>query len=278
MGPRESPSKGTPSFAEALEGTKQRSRSATFADHYSQARLFFESQTKTEQKHIADALTFELSKVRTPVIRERIVSHLVNIHEELVAKVAKGLGLKSIPAAAEAAMPTRHDLQPAPTLSIVKNGPNRFEGRKLGILLTEGADAKTFSTLNELILKEGGICELITPVIGGVNLNDGSVVVGEQFLKGAPSVLYDAVALIFGAKGGVAIAEKPEARDFLADAFTHCKFIAFNSEAAALVEKTGLSNSLDEGLMQISSIEEIRSFVSQLGQLRLWKREEQFSD
>ena len=192
--------------------------------------------------------------------------------------VAKGLGLKSIPAAAEAAMPTRQNLQLAPTLSIVKNGPNRFEGRKVGVILTEGADAKTFSKLNELILKDGGICEVITPEIGGVKLNDGSLALGEQFLKGAPSVLYDAVALIFGANSGEAVAEKPEARDFLADAFVHCKFIAFNPEAAALVEKTGLSNSLDEGLMQISGPGEIRSFVSQLGQLRLWKREEQFAD
>ena len=106
--------------------------------------MFFESQTTPEQKHIAAALIFELSKVQTPVIRERMVSHLANIHDDLLAMVVKGLGLKTVPAAAEAAMPTRSDLPASPALSIIENGPKRFEGRKLGILLTEGADAEIF--------------------------------------------------------------------------------------------------------------------------------------
>ncbi len=147
LGPRESSTKGFASFGEPVEGTKQRVRSETFADHYSQARLFFESQTEPEQKHIAAALTFELSKVKTPVIRERMVSHLINIHEDLAAMVVQGLGLKRIPAAAAAAMPTRKELPASPALSIIQNGPNRFEGRKLGILLTEGADTAKFNAL-----------------------------------------------------------------------------------------------------------------------------------
>ena len=113
----------------------------SFADHYSQARQFFISQTRGEQHHIASALTFELSKVKTPVIRERMVSHLLNIDETLANKVGTGLGLKAMPKPADAAMPTRQDLDPSPKLSIVENGPQRFEGRKLGILVTDGTDA-----------------------------------------------------------------------------------------------------------------------------------------
>ena len=125
-----------------MDGVKQRVRSETFADHYSQARQFFISQTETEQDHIVAALTFELSKVETPVIRERMVAHLLNIHRGPGEQGrATGLGLKKLPNPAEAAMPTREDLKPSPALSIIKNGPNRFEGRKLGILVTDGADA-----------------------------------------------------------------------------------------------------------------------------------------
>lgn len=278
QGPRESGVRGFPSFPESVEGMKQRVRSANFADHYSQARLFFESQTKTEQKHIAAALTFELSKVKTPVIRERVVSHLVNIHEDLVAMVAKGLGLKTIPPAADAAMPTRTDLPVSPALSIVQNGPNRFEGRKLGILLTDGADAALFNKLKAAVTKQGGVCEVVTPTITGVSLTDGSMAEGQQMLKGGPSVLYDAIAVIFGPAAGEKLADKPEARDFVADAFAHCKFIAFSPEATALLEKAGVAESFDEGVIQLSNSESVPDFISRLGQMRFWKREDKFSD
>ena len=92
-GPRESPERGFRSFADVEEGPKVRLRAESFADHYSQARQFFISQTPTEQRHIAAALTFELSKVKTPVIRERMVSHLLNIDETLASKVGHKLGL-----------------------------------------------------------------------------------------------------------------------------------------------------------------------------------------
>ncbi len=111
-GPRESPQRGFTSFADVEDGAKRRLRAESFADHYSQARQFFISQTMGEQQHIAKALTFELSKVKTPVIRERMVSHLLNIDETLANKVGTGLGLKKMPKPADAAVPTRQDLIP----------------------------------------------------------------------------------------------------------------------------------------------------------------------
>jgi len=277
QGPRESPVKGFPSFAEPLEGTKQRVRSETFADHYSQARQFFISQTDTEQNHIAAALTFELSKVKTPVIRERMLSHLINIHEDLAKKVAQDLGIKEMPEAAEAAMRTRMDLKPSPALSIIQNGPNRFEGRKLGIMLTEGADPATFNALKAAVKKAGGVCEVITPEIGGVNLGDGTAVPGDQMIGGGPSVLYDAVALLFGPGTGEELTQKPEACDFVADAFAHCKFMALSPEALPLVKKVGIEDSLDDGVVHLGASKDVKEFVSLLGELRHWKREDMFA-
>ncbi len=103
-------------------------RAESFADHYSQARQFYISQTPGEQQHIAAALTFELSKVKTPVIRERLVSHLLNIDEALAAKLGDALGLKKMPKPADAAVATRQDLKPSPALGLVGKGPGRFEG------------------------------------------------------------------------------------------------------------------------------------------------------
>ena len=278
LGPRESPVKGFPSFPEPVEGTKQRVRSETFADHYSQARQFYISQTATEQNHIAAALTFELSKLKTPVIRERMLSHLVNIHENLAGKVAQNLGIKKLPAAAEAAMPTRANLKPSPALSIIQNGPNRFEGRKLGIMLTEGADAAIFNALKAAIKKAGGVCEVITPEIGGVNLGDGSAVAGDQMIGGGPSVLYDAVALVLGPGTGEELSQKPEACDFVADAFAHCKFMALSPEALPLVKKVGIEDSLDDGVVHLGASKDVKEFVSLLGKLRHWKREAMFKN
>src|ERR1700755_777387 len=129
-GPRESPDRGFVPFPDMEQGAKRRLPAASFADHYSRARQFFISQTAGEQSHIAAALTFELSKVKTPAIRQRMVSHLLNIDETLATKVSTTLGLRKMPKPADAAVPTRQDLEPSPALGIVEKGPERFEGRK----------------------------------------------------------------------------------------------------------------------------------------------------
>ena len=195
-GPRESPQHGFTPFADVEQGAKRRLRSESFADHYSQARQFFVSQTEGEQAHIAAALTFELSKVKTPAIRERVVSHLLNIHETLANKVAGKLGLQKMPKPANAAVPTRQDLDPSSALSIVENGPKRFEGRKLGILVSSGSDAGLLKALKGALAKAGATYEIIAPKVTGVEASDGGWIEADQMIDGGPSVLYDAIALL----------------------------------------------------------------------------------
>lgn len=143
--------------------------------HQSFRALFFISQTPIEQKHIGDALVFELSKVERPDIRSRTVSHLLNIDATLAATVADGLGLP-IPDPAVAARKPITDLSASDKLSIVKNGPNSFKGRKLGILLIDGADATIFTALVGAIDTVGGVYEVVAPRIAGVTLSDGTTV------------------------------------------------------------------------------------------------------
>jgi catalase len=270
-GPRESPERGHRSFPEPMDGIKQRVRSETFADHYSQARQFFVSQTKPEQDHIVAALTFELSKVETPVIRERMVAHLLNIHDELAGKVANGLGMKKLPNPADAAMPTREDLKPSPALSIIKNGPNRFEGRKLGILVTDGTDAALFAALQSAVTKAGAVTEIIAPKVGGVKANDGTWIEAQQMIDGGPSVLYDAVAVLPSEVGTAALLRHAPARDFVADAFQHCKFIGHSAAAKPLLDKAGVLP--DAGVVPLTGKKDVDTFVGVLGALRLWDRE-----
>ncbi|KRB23398.1 MULTISPECIES: catalase [Mesorhizobium] len=270
-GPRESPQKGFRSFAEVEAGPKARLRSETFADHYSQARQFYISQDPVEQGHIAAALTFELSKVQTPVIRERVVSHLLNIDDGLAGKVADALGLKAMPKPADAAVPTRGDLPASDALSILKNGPGRFEGRKLGILVTEGTDAGLLNALKQALTKAGAKFEIIAPKVGGAKASDGGWIDAQQMIAGAPSVLYDAIALLPAKPAMADLLKESTARDFVADAFAHCKFIGFVEAAAPLLEKAGVAE--DEAVIPLASAKDVAGFVASLGDLRLWARE-----
>jgi catalase len=162
-GPRESPEKGFTSFPADEQGAKLRIRSETFADHYSQARQFYLSQTETEQNHIANALIFELSKVERVAIRARMVSHLLNIDPGLAKQVADGLGLKEMPKPADAAKPTRQDLKESPALSILLNGPKSFKGRKVGALVTDGVDINILESLKSALKSEGALLEIVAP-------------------------------------------------------------------------------------------------------------------
>jgi catalase len=272
-GPRESPMQGYRHFPAPEQGTKARLRPESFADHYSQARQFYISQTGAEQRHIASALTFELSKVETLVIRERMVSHLMNIDETLATTVAQKLGFKSMPKAADAAMPTRQDLEPSPALSIVERGPKRFEGRKLGILITDGVDAKLLKGLTDAIVKEKAVFELIAPKVGGVTASDGTLIAAHHMIDGGPSVLFDAVAILTSAFGIEDLVNEAAARDFVADAFQHCKFIGYDHSAVPLLEKAGIADSLDEGVRSLPGEEGLSIFVAELGKLRVWGRE-----
>jgi len=272
-GPRESPEKGFQSYPAQEEGPKVRVRSETFADHYSQARQFYISQTEIEQNHMAAALIFELSKVKRLDIRTRMVAHLLNIHSELANQVAEGLGLKEMPKPADAARPTREDLKKSPALSILCNGPDGFQGRKVGALVTDGVDIKILKALKAAVEGEGAMLEIIAPKVGGVEASDGSWIEADEKVGGGPSVLYDAVALLPSQKGAKMLVNEPAARDFVADAFAHLKFIGFVPAAMPLFEKAGVNDSQDDGVIALDGSKGCKAFMTACNKLRFWERE-----
>ncbi|WP_095091510.1 catalase [Mesorhizobium sophorae] len=272
-GPRESPERGFRSFADAEEGQKIRLRPESFSDHYSQAGQFFNSQTPTEQRHIAMALTFELSKVEMPVIRERMVAHLLNIDEGLAATVADKLGITDLPNAADAAVPPRTDLEPSPALSIIENGPDSFQGRKVGVLVGNGVDAALLKALQAAIEGEGATMEVIALKVGGVQADDGTKIIAKHMIDGGPSVLFDAVALLLTEEAAELLTGEAAARDFVADAFAHCKFIGFTPGAVPLLAKAGVDPAADEGLIPLPDGDAAGTYIEACRKLRLWARE-----
>ncbi|HEY1189483.1 MAG TPA: catalase [Gemmata sp.] len=269
-GPREAPAAGYTTFPAPVDGAKVRQRSETFADHYSQARQFYVSQAVIEQRHIQNALVFELSKVSRVDIRGRMVSHLLNIDAGLADAVAKGLRLKEAPKPMPAAKPTRRDLKPSDKLSIVKNPPKSFAGRTVGALVTDGVDADALAGLRKALKAEGAALKLIAPEVGGVKDSAGAWHDADEKLEGGPSVLFDAVAVLPSKDGAAALVKLPAARDFVADAAAHRKFVAYAAAAAPLFEKAGVA--LDEGFLPLNMAGEADAFVAACRRLRFWDR------
>jgi len=179
-----------------------------------------------------------------------------------------------MPKAADAAVPTRQDLDGSAKLSIVQNGPERFEGRKLGILVSDGADAAVLEALKAALAKEGATFEIIAPKVGGAEASDGSRIEADQMIGGGPSVLYDAIALLPSADAIDDLLKESTVRDFVADAFAHCKFIGHVKAAVPLFEKAGIAVAdFDEGIIALASSKDVAGFVGKLGQLRVWSRE-----
>ena len=170
-----------------------------------------------------------------------MVSHLLNIDAGLAETVAKGLRLKEMPKPATAARPTRQDLKPSPTLSIIKNGPKSFAGRKVGALVTDGVDAAVLAALGKALKAEGAMLKLVAPEVGGVKDSAGTWHDADEKLEGGPSVLFDAVAILPSKEGATLLTTLPAARDFVADATAHRKFIAYGADAAPLLEKAGVA-------------------------------------
>ncbi len=253
-------------------GEKQRVRSETFGDHYSQARQFLVSQTPTEQDHIVNAFVFELGKCERDDIRERMVANLRNVDEDFARRVAAGLGLDAIPAATPPFRQPITDLPESPALSIIRNGPDSFAGRKVGVLVTDGTDGKALDALAAALSAEGALLELVAPTVGGITTKRAKRVAAHQSIEGGPSVLYDAVALLPSAEGAAALAGNAAAKDFVTDAHAHCKFIGHNDAARALLDAAGLTELVDAGYLQLDDGDATK-FVETCRALRFWERE-----
>ncbi len=271
-GPREDAGTGYRSFPARVEGDSLRVRAESFADHYSQARQFFISQTKPEQDHIVAALTFELSKVETKAVRGRVLSRLLNIDMKLANRVADGLGWRDPVEAAPAAAPTRTDLPSSPALSILAKAKPTLDGRMVGCLISEGADPAVVKALRGAVEKAGGQFKIVAPKVGGVTGGDGQVIEADFQLAGGPSVLFDAVALVVGADGATALATEAAAKSFVADAFAHLKVIGHTEAAAGLLKQAGIATDADAGVVTLSQ-GAAEPFVQAAQNGRIWDRE-----
>ena len=247
--PRETARGFTSSEEPAEEATKGRIRAESFADHYTQPRLFYRSQTAPEQAHLASALVFELSKVETAHVREAMVGHLRHIDADLAKRVANGLGMEGVPPAPPAAVKPQ-DMSPSPALQIIGKMKATLEGRAVGILVHDGSDAGTVRALRKAIEGAGATVKIVALKLGGATLSDGKRLPADGQLAGTPSIIFDAVALVLSAAGGARLAKEAAAIDFVRDAFGHLKAIAVDDGAQAVINMAGIEK--DSGVVAAS--------------------------
>jgi catalase len=258
---------GFGSFAQPPDdGVKGRVRPETFADHYSQARMFYRSQSEVEQAHIAFALVFELSKVQTPHVREAVVAHLRTIDDDLGTRVAAGLGMPKPPAAAQSVVPVAA-YAPSPALRLIDKTPPTLRGRCIGILVDDGSDAAVLKALREAVEEAGAAVKIVAPKIGGARLSNGKQQPADGQLAGTPSVVFDGVALILSAAAGKALSEEAAAVDFVRDAYGHLKAIAADAGARPILAAAGVA--ADPGVV---GADQAGAFV-EAAKTRQWSRE-----
>lgn len=240
---------------------KLRQRDELFADHYSQARMFFRSQTESERTHIVSAIVFELSKVQLAHVRQNVVSNLLNIEEDLARRVADGLGI-DLPAKSS---PKKEpiDMPVSDALSIQKNALETLEGRKIGVLIDDGSNKSAVDKLLNDIKQQGGTPFVVARKVGGVKLDGGTMPADGQ-LAGSPSFLFDAVVSILAPEAAQKLTKEAAAIQWFMDAYGHCKTIGYCPATKALLDKANVE--LDEGVVPVDDFLKV-------GAKRHWDRE-----
>ena len=257
---------------------KVRGKPEKFLDHYTQARLFFESQSPVEQDHIAGGFRFELSKLTIPAIRERMLSSLRNASEELAAKVAEGLNVplpKAMPRAID--QPKTPEVSVSPALSLmVRPGAGGVRTRRVAILVGPGCDVAAAALAQSVLVTAGAVARVVAARISTVAGQDGESIEADSSFENSPAVLFDAVIVT----GGKRELGDSRASEFVQLHYRHCKTLLAVGKGSNLLEACDVSVNLptgarDPGVLAADSLEEtaMEAFIVALGKHRHYDRE-----
>ena len=233
----------------AESSDKVRGKPEKFADHYTQATLFYESQTPVEQAHIAAAFRFELSKVAVPAIRQRMVAGLVNVSPALASQVAADLGME-VPAALPKALetPATPEVDKSPALSLMaRPGDGGIRTRKIAILVAHGVDGASAVAVHKALFDAGAVPRFVAPRLGTVKTADGTPIEADATLENTPGFLFDALVLPDGAAGVELLAGDGHTAEFVKDQYRHCKTLLALGSSQALLTDAGIPLTLPDG-------------------------------
>jgi len=271
--PFQAGSRGFVSFPEPVSEDKVRGKPEKFADHFSQATLFFDSQSEVEKNHIVAAFRFELTRVQTPAVRGRVLSLLRNVDETLAARVADGLGMQLPPAQQRALEPpVRSEVAASAPLSLFNfPGDGSIAGRRVALLVADGADAAALQPACAALLAAGAVPRYLGVKLGKVAAARGEAIEIEATLETMPSPMWDAVLIDASAD---ALATVGPAVEFVKEQFRHCKAMLVLGQAPALLAAAGIAAPSDAGFIEgRAGAEASKAFIAAIGQHRHYGRE-----
>lgn len=280
---------GFTTYHEKIEGSKIRKRSKSFFDHFSQAKLFYNSQAEYEKQHIKDAISFELSKVKMAEIRVRMVQNLTNVDLDLAQYVAEKLGIDkpskvhvfengAIPADAAPKdyqpLQVESSVKKSAALSMANTVKDTIKTRQIAVLIADGFDESSLEKLKKKIKSAGGNCKTIAPKLGKILSNKKNEIAADMTFFNCSSVLFDAVYVIGEEKCAVELSKEAEAIHFINEAFRHCKAIGADGSVERFLKQTYIylqGKTHDAGLITDGDVD---SFIKAVAKHRFWEREE----
>jgi catalase len=283
--PFQAGAKGFRSFPERVTGDKVRGKAERFAEHYLQAKLFYDSQSPVEQAHIRGAFRFELTRVQTPAVRERVVAMLANVDRDLADALARDLGMPQTP---EPLPRLTQNIAPeitaSPSLSLLaRPGSEGIRTRKIAILVADGVDVASAQEIHAQLVSAGAVPRYVGVRLGKVQgAAKGQALLVEVTLEAMPCVLFDALAIPDGQAAAETLGKVGHALDFVKDQFRHCKAILALGAGADLVDSAGVPAKLpngkeDPGLIIDRKLDEpeeaLESFMDAIAAHRAFQRE-----
>lgn len=284
---------GFTSHQERVSGDKIRKRSQSFVDHYSQAKLFYNSQSLPEQTHLQNALIFELSKVTIPEIRERLVGQLAFINKDLAKKVAGKVGVQvkklkhpnqSLPADSNIEELQSEEREPytksSAALSMKDTVKDTIKSRKIGFIIANGADGKAVNSLKTKLEGEGAAVELIAPSLAAVKADDGSFLTPKHSLTSIASVCFDALYICAGAKSAKELMSpenKHHVLNFVNEAYKHCKALYFGADTKEIYNgsNVGQKKHEDPAVITWDTADAGKQFITAISNHRVWELEQE---
>jgi catalase len=269
--------KGFVSFPQHVEEDKLRGKPEKFADHYTQATLFYNSQTAWEKDHIVGAFRFELSKLTVPALRVRMIASLRNVDDDLAARVAEGLGLElpdPLPRVLE--NPAEPEVTESPALSLTSlPGETGVRARKVAILVADGVCGKSLTTMHASLTNAGVVPRFVGTRLGTFATADGDEIEADASMENTPSVLFDGLVLPDGEAGVKALMSNGQTLEFIVNQFRHNKTILAFGASRALLKRAGVAGSGDEGLLMVEADDKNAqpAFLSALAKHRHYQRE-----
>ena len=276
---------GFQSHGDETEPAKTRKRATSFDDHFSQAALFWNSQSPAEKEHIVAAFQFELSRVETPAIRQRLVDNLAHVDPKLARKVSEPLGIGAPdPKAAAGRAGFREgrgalSLEVSPSLSLETAGGG-IHGRRVAIVVAPGVELGAMKVIQQALLDAGATTRVVAAHLGSVASSSGQQLPVDHTFATMPSVMFDAMLVPGGAASAQALLANGDAVHFLLEAYRHCKPICLIGEAAELLRVRDVvtpETAADAGVIvgkndPVTRNQLAQDFIAAIGKHRHWLR------